>query len=482
MVRRVLILALAAPGVAGAATLTARLDKPAVALGEPVQLTLEARGASLDAFDAGVLAEHFDVFGRTLNRQGDREVLTLTLYPRRAGALHVPALQFEGTRSAPIALSVADGNETIPRVTAQWTLEPATPLVNQPTLLTLAICDDGSLQWRRPPLATASGRVVRALGEDEGEGHQGEARCTLHRYHWALYATRAGAAELSTGMLDAGRFGERLRFPVPSLAYAAQPLPAWLPAHVTPVEPAVESETLPARWPLNRPLAWRMTVTGGYSAEGLRALLEPQLRDTPELGVYPPAIREMPMDDPASPLLRHEVTLFFLPTASGDATLPTLTWPWFDPARGITAGVIVPGRAISIFDPRWQRAARVGAILAGVLLLGALSWGLAHAVRWRLVRRRGLRTIATASGEVELARAVRQFSISGRPAAPSLGAWMNRLQDESRGCDVAEPVRKLEQKLFGAGGVTLPELKQAFVNALSRVSPRRRGWHMAKRH
>jgi len=67
-------------------------------------------------------------------------------------------------------------------------------------------------------------------------------------------------------------------------------LPAWLPAHVPPVAPQLNADPLPARWPLQRPLAWRIDVAGGYSEDDLQALLDLQLRDSPALGVYPPLI------------------------------------------------------------------------------------------------------------------------------------------------------------------------------------------------
>jgi len=50
----------------------------------------------------------------------------------------------------------------------------------------------------------------------------------------ALLATQGGVATLAVPMLDATRFGQRLRFPGPSLSYQAAALPAWLPAHVPP--------------------------------------------------------------------------------------------------------------------------------------------------------------------------------------------------------------------------------------------------------
>lgn len=470
----VLLLALLLAGGAHAASLTAQLDRTEVALGEPLSLTVQASGLSLDALDARPLAERFDVFARTLSRGADSETLVLTLYPRAAGKLQIPALHLETRRTAALLLKVYDGSETMPRVTAHWTLAPTSPYVGQPARLTLAICDDGSLQWQRPVLPTHGGRVLRALGEEEGEGaREGEA-CTLHTFHWALVATQSGAAALNTPMLDASRFGQRLRFPGPALEYQASALPAWLPAHVPPLAPQAEADPLPARWPLQRPLAWHVQVMGGYSAEGLKALLDLQLRDTPMLGVYPPLIEVVAPDDLASPLSRYAITLYFQPRADGQLNIPDLRLPWFDVARGQLDTTIVKGRTMTIFDPRWQRAARILGGLAGLWVLAGLAWQIRHMARWRLARRRGLQGIRQAQDAAGLAQAVRRFSLKGdQMAAPSLGEWVRQLRQEGVACEVEAAVNQLEQLQFGQAAMPLAELKQGILSALAHVRPKR---------
>lgn len=472
MVKTLLLFLLLAGGQANAASLSAQLDRTTVALGEPVSLTLQAQGLNLDALDVGPLGAHFDVSGRTLSRGPDSETLVLTLYPRAAGALHIPPLQLDARRTASLPLTVTDGSDAVPRVTANWVLEPPEPRVNQPTRLTLAICDDGGLQWQRPALPTHAGRIVRALGEDEGEGeHAAGEACTLHRFHWALLATQGGAAAFASPMLDASRFGQRLRFPGPPLSYHATALPAWLPAHVPPVAPVVDADPLPARWPLQRPLSWRLEVTGGYSADGLKDLLDLQLNESVALGVYPPLIEAIAPDDSNSPLTRYAVTLFLQPRASGEIMLPALNLPWYDPTRDQLASQVLPGRSIAVFDPRVQRARQVAGGLAGALLLAALAWQGRRMARWRMARRRGLRAIRAARGLPELARAVRQFSLTGQPAAPSLGEWQRRLAQEAGGYDVADTVQQMEQQLFGQALPTPAELQQALLRALAHACP-----------
>lgn len=471
MVRLIVAWVLLVCGAADAAALTARLDKSTVALGEPVTLILQSHEADLDRLDTAPLDAMFEVFSRTRSQDAEGDTLVLTLYSRRAGAFSVPALSAEGRRSPALPLTVTDGNDTIPRVTAHWALAPAEPRVNEPARLTLSICDDGSLQWRRPAMPIAAGRLLRELGEDESERIQGNERCTLHHYYWALWPTQSAAAAITIPMLDANRFGEHFRFPGAELSYRARALPAWLPAHVPPVTPRVNAGPLPARWPLQRPLAWRMDVTGGYSEDDLQVLLDLQLRDSPTLGVYPPLIETIPMDAVDSPMSRYRITLYLQPRADGRIVVPTLRFPWYDAGHGRLASVAIPGKVLDVFDPRWRLAWQ--AFVAGVaaLLLIAAGWMIRRMVCWRWERRRGVHAIRAAADTRELVHAVRQFSLAGQVEAPSLGAWQQRMQRETGRCVAGELLAALEARRYGQASPADVDLRAAWAHVLSRVRP-----------
>ena len=472
MVKPLFLMILLATGSVDAASLSAQLDRNTAALGEPVSLTVQAQGMSLDALDIAPLMADFEVFSRTLSRGSDSETLVLTLYPRKVGRLQLPALTHETRRTAAQQVTVSDGSDSVPQVAAYWMLEPAEPRVGEPTRLSLAICNSGSLRWQRPVLPTQTGHTLRTLGEEQGPGEHAGEPCTLQRYHWALLPTRAGAASIDLPMLDASRFGQRLRFPGPSITYQASALPAWLPAQVPPVSAEIVADPLPARWPTGRPFAQHFVVTGGYSADGLKALLAPQLRGSPALDLYPPLVEVMENEDMNSPLTRHAVTLFWQPRASGEVILPTLRLPWYDAERGRLAASVVEGKTLTVFDPRWQRARQVAGAFASLVLVVAGVWQLRRMLGWRLARRRGLRAIRTAGDVAGLARSVRGFSLGGDDTAASLGDWQRRLRKET-GEDVAAAVRQLEQQAYGLVGSDLDALKQAFLRPLSAVRPKR---------
>ena len=475
MTRRILPLLLTVAWSSGAlaAALEARLDRSASLLGESVSLTIEARGLELDYLDLTPLETGFEIFARTLSRAPASQTLVLTLYPRASGALRIPPLQVGAQRTAALPLSVATRREDRSPVAIRLQMTPAAPWVGEPARLSLSICDNDGLRWERPALPAESGRELRALNQDEDPDEVAGERCTRTRFHWALVPTRGGAARVVLPMLDAGLFGQRLRYPAPALDYVAGALPAWLPERIPPVAPRVEAAPLPARWPLRRPLAWQIDIEGAYSADGLKSLLAMQLRETPELGVYPPLIETLAPADPASTRTRHRVTLTLQPRARGELELPALNLPWYDPVRERLDRRTVPAQPIAVFDPRLQTAGCAGAWLVGLALLGVLGRLLLRALRWRLRRRRGLRAIRQAQDAAQLMQAVRRFSLRDHAPAPSLGAWLGRMQQETGDLAAADAVRRLEQQRYGLAPADLPALRQAFVDALARVRPRR---------
>ena len=101
----------------------------------------------------------------------------------------------------------------------------------------LEACDDGMLLWKRPSLPSSEGLLLRPLGETEIITQRGGQRCTAHRWHWALLPTAAGQATVHLPVMEASKFGKRLRFAPPTLTVTAQALPAWLPTEAAVGQP-----------------------------------------------------------------------------------------------------------------------------------------------------------------------------------------------------------------------------------------------------
>ncbi|MDD5390422.1 MAG: hypothetical protein PHD37_13830 [Gallionellaceae bacterium] len=433
---------------ASAAGVKTRLDHPTLALGEPLTLTLT--GAALEQIDLAPLAADFEVRGRTLSRSGDEETLVLTLYPLREGRLNLPTLQAGAARTRPAGVTVTAGSADMPQVLFRVETDPAAPIQRQPTRLTLEACDDGSLDWKRPPLPLHAALYHRPLGEEQRDVERDGVRCTAHRWHWMIIPTQAGPLQLPLPMLEAGKFGRQLRFPAPAAAFTVAAVPAWLPLNVAIGQPRLTLEKRPATWPVNRPLAWRFEVVGGYSEEGLKALLALQLLNQPGFNTYAPTLEALPGEDRNSPLTLLRVTLYADVRETGALRLPTLTLPWFDPANGRLESLAVAGGQVQIVNPARESLTRWLTRLLAVALLAALCAWAARRLAWRWWKRRGLMVVATAADMETLSRAVRGFSLRrhSHPAA-TLGIWRERLLTEARCEGLDELIEALERVRYG---------------------------------
>ncbi len=435
---------------AGAAGLNSQLDHTTQALGEPLTLTLT--GAALERIDLAPLAPDFQVRGRTLSRSGQDETLILTLYPLHAGHLVLPALRAGAARSRPAIVTVMAGSTDTPRVLFRVESEPAAPIQRQPTRLTLEACDDGSLDWKRPVLPIHAALHLRPLGEEQMDLERDGIRCTAHRWHWAAVPTRSGPLRLVPPMLEAGKFGRQLRFPAPAVALDVAAVPAWLPLNVAIGPPRVTVEKLPATWPVRRPLAWRFEVVGGYSEDGLKALLALQLHNQPGLNTYSPTVETLPGEDRVSPLTRLRATLYADARETGPLRLPALSLPWFDPVAGRLENRSFTGGMVRIVNPAMEALARGLMMFFGAGLLAVpIIWAIRR-LAWRRHKRRGLARVAASDDLEALMRAVRAFSPRSYPhphPAATLGLWRRRLLAEARCEGVEELSEKLERARYG---------------------------------
>jgi hypothetical protein len=460
MVKRLLALLIAGAAATVSAAPGWKLDRKSVALGEAVTLTLTARPGTLERLDLAPLARSFEILNRNLGRDAREETLTLTLHPLQSGRLDLALPGVPGRA----ALDVADGSKDTPRVRFRVEIVPAEYHARQPVRLTLEACDDGGLQWNRPPLPTREGLLVRALGEDQDDVERDGERCTAHRWHWALTPTAAGANTLTLPMLEANKLGRRLRFPPPQLHLQARPVPAWLPAEAAVGKPSVAAAALPADWPVERPLAWRIEVQGAYSADALRKLMSLQTANQPQLRAYPPTVEPMPGGN-AVP--RHALTLYLLAHERGAATLPDLAFPWYDTASGRIEQARLPGPSLEIVDPARQRLLTALAVLAALAAAAALGFLGQRRLGWRWRRRVASADFSQATDVADLARRIRAFSLrAGVSPAPTLGAWRDRMERQASAEGMAHLVTALEQARYGTTPAELAVLKRQACDCL----------------
>ncbi len=104
------------------AAVTASVDRSRITVDDSINLTLLASaGESLDAVNLDPLLRDFKLGGTSTTRSynlinGRAESSTnlqITLFPRRSGSLEIPALDVNGTHTAPITILVANRKATL---------------------------------------------------------------------------------------------------------------------------------------------------------------------------------------------------------------------------------------------------------------------------------------------------------------------------------------------------------------------------------
>ncbi|BBP05533.1 hypothetical protein TPL01_03080 [Sulfuriferula plumbiphila] len=449
---------LALPAWASAA-LEARVDKSEIALGEPVTVTLRAEHAkaSLDGLALDALQADFDIYSRSTatrtqtirGRQVTAQTMTLVLYPLHIGRVLFPALRFAGASSRPLALLVHASSSDVPRVQFKLTLDPARLLARQSARLELDIYDDGSLQWSPLRLQPPAAVHVRQLASAQHEETLNGTPVTVHRRAWAIMPLRAGSSVVNLPMLEALKFGNRLRYALPPLQFDTSPAPAYLPVYVPIGKIEVNSHLPTGALVLNRPVNWILTVRGtGLSAEGLARLL-PALTDNGTSHFYPAQIEQA--GDANILLQTWRLTLPFQPLHAGNMRLPTLALPYFDPLSGRLESVVIQPPVMTVINPLWHKLARFAEI---AMLLAVLAW-LAYICwrqyrRWQ-VRRASLRRIETAANCSELSQALRDFdSGDGGLRAATLNQWLTAMtQRHEENAGLRQLVRQLQACCYG---------------------------------
>ncbi|WP_124704864.1 BatD family protein [Sulfuriferula multivorans] len=415
------------------AALVAHMDKSEITLGEPVTVTLstELARASLDELKLNALQADFDIYRRSSDtqtqtihgRQVTSQTMTLVLYPLHSGRILFPALRFAGASSRPLVLEVRSSSADVPHVWFKLTLHPERLVTRQTARLVLDIYDDGSLQWSPLWLPPPAAVHVRELASSQHEEMLNGVPVTVHRRAWAIMPLRAGSSVVNLPMLEALKFGNRLRYALPSLQFDTRPAPAYLPVFVPIGKIEVRSRPPTGTLVLNRPVNWILTVRGtGLSAEGLAKLL-PVLTDNDALRFYPAQIEQI--GDANTLAQTWRLTLPFQPLRAGNMRLPTLVLPYFDPLGGRIESVVIQPPVITAVNPLWHKLARL-AVIAGLLV--AVTW-LAYVCwrqyqRWQ-VRRASLRRIEAATDCSELSQALRDFDPGdGGLRAATLNQWL----------------------------------------------------------
>ncbi len=487
MVRGLLLLMMfVAEATLAANSLTVRVDRNAVVLGESLQLEITAQVAGatppLETLSLDVLRANFEIQDLSRNLQtGMRDgrltttqILTVTLYPLRSGRLKIPKLNILQASSLELAIMVQDAGTSIPRVLLRAGIEPRSPHARETVLLYLDVYDNGSLVWAPIEVPTAPGLYLRALAQSRRNDSIDGATFNVLRYAWAATPLRDGEHTLQFPLLRAHKFGVRLRYAAPPLTFTAQAVPAYLPVHVS-VGPAPELqvENLPLENVVNRPENWRLRVSGtGLSANGLAQMLAATLGAAPGIQFYPLDIEAEDATRATGLAQTFHVTLPFQALQHGELELPELALPYFDPQRERLASVVLAGQRITAISPWRQRVLWGGGVGIALLVLAWPARRLVVALRRYRQRARGLRRIQRAQNIHALKTALLEFDAVGTSTykpPPTLRQWLRHARIPQRlDAELCASVFRLERGCYAnhSGADDFSDLQRALLWSL----------------
>jgi len=502
-----------------AAEVSADLDRANVVVGETLTLTLKTADTdqSLDT-DLSVLEQDFDVLDQRtetqmsiVNGRKSADVrLVVTLEPKHAGDLVIPALNFPGARSQPLEVHVSPAPQPAPGepqpIFIELSVKPAKGpyYVHSQVELSVRIFYQTNLTEAaiNPPAPKQA--QVRLLDEVPYQAERNGVQYRVLERRYAVFPERSGSLEIPPMQLT-GRLierpsnslwqptvrGRRVHVDSKSLRLDIKPRPAafagkvWLPARsLTLSEQISDPDKLHVGEPVTRTII--------MDAVGLEdnMLEEPRWPDVPDTRIYPDQPQGITRDNGEWVLGHKEFRYAVVPEKAGELVLPEIKVEWWDTTANRPRTAVVPAHSVkvlpsnltaaavgnppapesaapapatgrpaarSVAAPRpiwWQAATGVFAVLWLVTLFF-------YSRRSRPPRQAGTGTEATTPAEAKLLRNIQQACSAGdAPAARRcLSQWVRHhapdgmrtsMRDYGAGCG-DETLRRAIEELDAAG-------------------------------
>ena len=411
-------LLLMACSVAQAAAVSAKLDRSNAVVGETVTLILQTDDTdqSLDT-DLAALEQDFDVLDRRSETQmsfvnGRRTAyvrLVITLEPKRAGNLNIPALKFPGAASKPLTLKVSAApalaaGEAEP-VFIEVTVMPDTGpyyVLSQVGLMVRIFYQANLTEAAINPPAPLQASV-RLLDEVPYQAERNGVKYRVLERRYAIFPERSGTLTIPPMQLS-GRLierpsdrlwqptvrGRRVRVTSEPLQLEISPRPdkftgdSWLPARrITLSQKISDNEKLHVGEPVTRTII--------LDAVGLEEhmLEEPAWPEMQNARIYPDQPQGISRDDGEWVLGHKEFRYAIVPENAGEMMLPEVRLDWWDTINHRQRTAILPEHKITVLPSDLAPAAAVsavapnGMIAPGIDAAGGPAGSYAGALVWK---------------------------------------------------------------------------------------------------
>ncbi|MGD9020281.1 MAG: BatD family protein [Lysobacterales bacterium] len=402
-------------GSAQASPVKAKLDRTSAVVGETVTLVLETNDPdqSLET-DLAVLDADFDVLNQRSEtqmsyvngRQNASVRLVVTLEPKRAGDLHIPALKFPGVTTQPLVLKVSPPPALAPGeaepVFIEVSVLPETGpyyVLSQVSLMVRifyqANLTEAAINPPSPEQAS-----VRLLDEVPYQSERNGERYRVLERRYAIFPERSGTLTIPPMQLS-GRLierpsdrlwqpavrGRRVRVESEPLSLEISPKPDgyrgdfWLPARrITLSQQFANSEELHVGEPVTR------TVI--VDAVGLEEnmLEEPLWPDMPATRVYPDQPQGISRDDGEWVLGHKEFRYAVVPEQAGELILPEIRLDWWDTVADVQRTAVLPEYRIEVLPSELSKSISAqplpGPAAVESLAVPAQGTATSSSVRW----------------------------------------------------------------------------------------------------
>jgi hypothetical protein len=369
-----------------AAPVTAKLDRNSAVVGETVTLTLQTTDTdqSLDT-DLAVLHTDFDVLNQRSEtqmsfvngRQSASVRMVITLEPKHAGNLLIPALQFPGASSIPVYLKVSAAPELAPGdaepVFIEVTVHPESGpyYVGSQVSLMVRIFYQPNLTEAAINPPAPSQASVRLLDEVPYQSDRNGERYRVLERRYAIFPERSGiltipAMQLSGRLIErpSDRLwqpkvrGRRVKVESEPLSLEISPRPAsfsgdyWLPARrITLSQQISDNEKLHVGEPITR------TVI--MDAQGLEEhmLEEPKWPELPSTRIYPDQPQGISRDDGEWVLGHKEFRYAVVPEIAGELVLPEIKLDWWDTVANRQRTAVLPEHRVTVLPSELSQLA-----------------------------------------------------------------------------------------------------------------------------
>ena len=377
------------------ASLQAQVDRNPVAVNESFNLTLLSSDSSSGEPDLSALKRDFDMLGQSksssfqiINGQISHTTQwQISLTPKHAGQLKIPAIPVGGQSSAPINLTVTTANQAgAPQQSKNLFLEvsaaPQTMHVQQQIIFTVRLYSALSLgegSSLSDPAFPNMDAVVERLGADHPFEvmRNGQPYSVIER-RYAVFPQKSGQFSSAPVVFDGSvveanqngggfmfnpfsQHTRQLRLDSKSVTFTVKPVPPgydirqWLPA--SNLQLTEQWSENPPRFTVGEPITHTLTVT----ANGLTATQLPTLDSgkIDGLKLYPDQPTLKNGQDGNGIIGTREQKIAYIPTRAGNITLPAIEIKWWNvntnqaevarlPVRSIT---VIPGSQNQVSAP-----------------------------------------------------------------------------------------------------------------------------------